>query len=222
MRITLRMACEGREHASLSWCDRKSLLLLGQLYTFCFLVCQSLPNIDVNASLRSNDICLTAAHESKKARIFKLVVSRCKPSIRTILFYKYVTTWDITITSFKDSIRYSPSNYDFKYINHIFSPNSIWVADVPPMGVLLTVMCIHYGDVITGLDIVSNHQSHDCLLDRLFRRRSKKTSKLHVTGLCAGNSPGTGQFPAQRASNAEMFPFDVVIMSGPENSKCLC
>ena len=35
------------------------------------------------------------------------------------------------------------------------------------------------------------------------RRRSKKTSKLRVTGLCAGNSPVTGEFPAQRASNAE-------------------
>ena len=33
--------------------------------------------------------------------------------------------------------------------------------------------------------------------------RSKKTSKLRVTGLCAGNSPVTGEFPAQRASNAE-------------------
>ena len=40
----------------------------------------------------------------------------------------------------------------------------------------------------------------------------KKTSKLHVTGLCVGNSPGTGEFPAQMASNAEMFPFDDVIM----------
>ena len=31
----------------------------------------------------------------------------------------------------------------------------------------------------------------------------KKTSKFRVTGLCAGNSPGTGEFPAQKASNAE-------------------
>ena len=54
-----------------------------------------------------------------------------------------------------------------------------------------------------GLDCVSNHQSHDCLLKCLFRRRSKKTSKLRATGLCAGNSPETGDFPAQRASNAE-------------------
>ena len=39
-------------------------------------------------------------------------------------------------------------------------------------------------------DGVSNHQPHGCLLNRLFRRRSKKTSKLRATGLCAGNSPG--------------------------------
>ena len=52
-------------------------------------------------------------------------------------------------------------------------------------------------------DGVSNHQPHDCSLNRLFRRRSKKTSKLRVTGLCEGNSPVTGEFPAQRASNAE-------------------
>ena len=31
-------------------------------------------------------------------------------------------------------------------------------------------------------DSVSNHQPHDCLLNRLFRRRSKKTSKVRVTG----------------------------------------
>ena len=50
---------------------------------------------------------------------------------------------------------------------------------------------------------VSNHQPQDCLLNRLFGRRSKKTSKLRVIGLCAGNSPGTGEFLAQMASNAE-------------------
>ena len=54
-----------------------------------------------------------------------------------------------------------------------------------------------------GRDSVSNHQPRDCLLYRLFRRRSKKTSELRATGLCAGNSPGTGEFPAQMASYAE-------------------
>ena len=54
-----------------------------------------------------------------------------------------------------------------------------------------------------GCDGVSNHQSHHCLLNRLFRRRSKKTSQLRVTDLCAGNSTVTGELPAQMANNAE-------------------
>ena len=52
-------------------------------------------------------------------------------------------------------------------------------------------------------DGASNHQPHDCLLNRLFRRRSKKTLNLRVTGLCVGNSSVTDEFLAQRASNAE-------------------
>ena len=54
-----------------------------------------------------------------------------------------------------------------------------------------------------GRDCVSNHQPYDCLLNRLFRRRSKKTSKLRVTGLCEGNSPVLGEFSAQMASDTE-------------------
>ena len=54
-----------------------------------------------------------------------------------------------------------------------------------------------------GRDSVWNHQPHDCSLSRLFRRRSKKTSKLRVTGLCAENSPRTGEFPAQMANYAK-------------------
>ena len=52
-------------------------------------------------------------------------------------------------------------------------------------------------------DGVPNQQLNDCILNRLFRRRSKEASKLRVTGLCAGNSPVAGEFPAQRASNAD-------------------
>ena len=61
-------------------------------------------------------------------------------------------------------------------------------------------------------DGISNHQPSYCLLNRLFSRRSKKTPKPRVTGLCVGNSPVTGEFPAQRASNGDFFPFDDVIM----------
>ena len=37
-----------------------------------------------------------------------------------------------------------------------------------------------------------------CLLNRLFRRRSKKTPKLRVTGLCEANSPVSDEFPAHK------------------------
>ena len=66
---------------------------------------------------------------------------------------------------------------------------------------LLSVLSLHWRH--NELDGLSDHQSHDCLLKRLFRHRSKKTPKLRVTGLSEGNSPGTGEFPAQKASNAE-------------------
>ena len=52
-------------------------------------------------------------------------------------------------------------------------------------------------------DGVSNHRHLDCLLNCEFRRRSKNTSKLRVTGLYEGNSPVTCEVPAHRVSNAE-------------------
>ena len=57
-------------------------------------------------------------------------------------------------------------------------------------------------------DSVWNHQPDDCLFNRLFRRRSKKTSKLRVTGLCAGPVNSPYKCPLTR----KMFPFDDVIM----------
>ena len=61
---------------------------------------------------------------------------------------------------------------------------------------MLTLQWCH-----NGWDGITDHQSHDCLLNGLFRHRSKKTSKLRITSLCAGNSPVTGKFPTQRDSN---------------------
>ena len=58
-------------------------------------------------------------------------------------------------------------------------------------------------------NVVSYHQPHDCL----FRRRLKKASKLRMTGLCEVISPVAVEFPTQRACNAEMFPFEDVIVS---------
>ena len=52
----------------------------------------------------------------------------------------------------------------------------------------------HYSDVI-----MSAKRRLDRLLNGLFRPRTR----LRVTGLCEGKSLLTGEFPAQRASNAE-------------------
>ena len=86
------------------------------------------------------------------------------------------------------------------------------------MFVLRLLCCFHYTNYCSTLtprtiyawewhcnerDGVPNHQPHDCLLYRSFRCRPKKISKLRVPGLCAGNSPVTGEFLAQMASNAE-------------------
>ena len=54
-----------------------------------------------------------------------------------------------------------------------------------------------------GHDSISNHQPYDCLLNRLFRRRWKKTSKLCVTGLWTWEFTRDWWIPPQMASNAE-------------------
>ena len=85
------------------------------------------------------------------------------------------------------------------------------IVPVPTLAALLSVVVVvmivdltHYRQWCHNEgNGISNHQPHDCLLNHLFRRWSKKTSKLRVTGLCVGNSPVTGEFPAQRASNAD-------------------
>ena len=51
-------------------------------------------------------------------------------------------------------------------------------------------------------DGVSNHQLR-LFTQPFIQARSKKTSKLRVTGLSVGNSPVNGEFHAQMASNAE-------------------
>ena len=52
-------------------------------------------------------------------------------------------------------------------------------------------------------DVVSNHQPHDCLLKRLLKAQIKENIKAPRHWPLWGNSPVTGEFSAQRASNAE-------------------
>ena len=64
-----------------------------------------------------------------------------------------------------------------------------------------------------GHDCVLNHQPHHCLFNRLVRRRSKKTSKLRVAGLCAGIHRSLVNSPHKWPVTRKMFPFDDVIMA---------
>ena len=77
---------------------------------------------------------------------------------------------------------------------------------------ILTAMSIVWSAIAkfqwrhNGRNGVSNHQPHNYLLNRLFKHRLKKTSKLRVTDLCEGNWPVTEELLTQRASNAEHVP----------------
>ena len=57
----------------------------------------------------------------------------------------------------------------------------------------------HSSDVIIG----ATASQITSLTIVLSKHRSKETSKLRVTGVCAGISPGTGEIPAQMTSYAE-------------------
>ena len=59
---------------------------------------------------------------------------------------------------------------------------------------------------------VSNHRSRDCVFNRLFRRRPKKTSKLTVTGLREGIHQWPVNSPHKGPVTRKMFLFDDVIM----------
>ena len=71
---------------------------------------------------------------------------------------------------------------------------------------------VHYNDVIMSA-MASQITSLTIVYSTVYsRRRSKKTSKLRVTGPCGGNSPVTGGFPHKGPITRKMFPFDDVIM----------
>ena len=89
-----------------------------------------------------------------------------------------------------------------------------WLADVAFLVLLVFVLgIIDFLNLVLlddplqwrhdGRDGVLNHRCLHCLLNCWFRRRSKKISKVPVTGHCVGNSPVTGEFPAHRAGNAD-------------------
>ena len=81
--------------------------------------------------------------------------------------------------------------YSGEVSQHIKAEHCIHVSEKNYSGVIMGTMASQ----ITSLTII-----YSSVYSRL---RSKKTSKLRVTGPCAGISLVTGEFPAQKVSNAE-------------------
>ena len=67
------------------------------------------------------------------------------------------------------------------------------------------VMILHYDDVRMGA--IASQITSLMIVYSIVYSDVEKTSKLRVTGLCVGNSPGTGELPAQMASYAENVSF---------------
>ena len=145
-------------------------------------------------------------------KIFRniLVMLRLTPWIKHYFFYylwqhvSHIT--EKPVIGFLRHWQFMPDIHTTKQLARLFHA-WLYCFTVPKLGAVACLLAtLQQKSVQWGhneRDGVSNHRRLDCLLDRLFWRRSKKTSKLRVTGLCAGNSPVTGEFPAQRASNAE-------------------
>ena len=130
---------------------------------------------------------------------------RTKPSINTWYVHMILKGHDMHKTNF-DKIKCS-QKYEILLVGWVMQLSFMMTPSCRNALRITDLLWVNSPVVLqwrqNGHESVSSHQPHVCLLNRLFRRRSKKTSKLHVIGLCAGNSPGTGEFPAQMASNAE-------------------
>ena len=126
--------------------------------------------------------------------------------IHTLSLVSFVNHLDIRlfvflVSQFIHFSTYIPSCHTFISIASLLSYILILMHTIP----------LHWRHI--DHNSVSNHQPHDCLLNHLFGRRSKKWSKLRVTGLCAGNSPGPVNSPHKGPVTRKMFPFDDVIMT---------
>ena len=73
-------------------------------------------------------------------------------------------------------------------------------------------MACNYSSIITMTSQWARWRLKSAASWLFTKRRSKKTSKLRVTGLCEGNSQVICEFPAQGPVTRKIFPFDDVIM----------
>ena len=96
---------------------------------------------------------------------------------------------------------------------HMFCSKCIWLSMITyhligPDDIMKTALQWRHNDH----NGISNNRPHSFFLTRLYMRWSKKTPKLHVTGLCEGNSPGPANSLHKGPVTRKMFPIDDVIM----------
>ena len=134
--------------------------------------------------------------------------------------HKKLSIWSVSYLCYpknKHGMACRKSRKSHKCASHLHQPMVPWIKRATHGVILVCNVTLEFGGGSlhwrhNDHDGVSNHQPHGCLLNRLFRRRSKKTSKLRVTGLCVGNSPGPVNSPHKGPVTRKMFPFDDVIM----------
>ena len=140
------------------------------------------------------EVKLTPSKKKRKNTAYLIQAVECREAI-SIYGCHLTSTW-IPILK-----------WESLYLEGLYIEMSPWWVYVNNLREIYLMIMALSGNTLqwhhNGHDSITNNQPHHCLLNGLFRRRSKKTSKLCVTGLCAGILPGTGEFPAQMASNAE-------------------
>ena len=111
--------------------------------------------------------------------------------------------------------RFIKVNFAFKYTKHLtIQPlmfclsKEICVNDFAICWIILCpVFCVALQWRHNERDGVSNHQPPDCLFSRLFKAQIKHQRPTNIKAPCHWplwvEFTGTGEFPAQRASNAE-------------------
>ena len=121
------------------------------------------------------------------------------------------SSWNIFSVTYIIHVHEYIGVYSIFYIKYMLYMYLLWT---------IWMFVGNHATVPVSMTLLWRHNDRDGLLNRLFRRRSKKTSKLRVNGLCAGihwwpvNSPHKG--PVTR----NMFPFDDVIMEPSLNNMC--
>ena len=109
-----------------------------------------------------------------------------------IIYYPLMTTWGVTLA---DHIYVASRRGGWGVVR-------VLIYESYTSSALFYFKCI-YTTILYAVQI----QPIAVLLNRLFRRRSKKTPKLRVTGLCVGNSPGPVNSPHKWPVTRKMFPF---------------